>query len=137
MIVRICPMCDSEMKKAHYCDACHTWIWKPQMLDVHYNTETRGLGEVDCAYGDVHDALDHPGYDSGDKKQAERNRREQQAIKRRELLEQRRQARDGALYEKKPAREKASPKNDGKKKATLYLVIAIIIIVIEMLLTNS
>ncbi len=59
MIVRICPMCDSEMKKSHYCDVCHSWIWKPQMLDVHYNSSSRGMGEIDCAYGDEHDAFHH------------------------------------------------------------------------------
>ena len=59
MIVRICPMCDCEMKKSHYCDTCHTWIWKPQMLDVHFNSSTRGLGEPDCAYGEEHDAFHH------------------------------------------------------------------------------
>lgn len=59
MIVRICPMCDCEMKKSHYCDTCHTWIWKPQILDVHFNSSTRGKGEVDCSYGDEHDAFHH------------------------------------------------------------------------------
>lgn len=59
MIVKICPMCDSEMKKAHYCDVCHSFVWKPTILDVHYNTESRGRGEIDCAYGDVHDQNDH------------------------------------------------------------------------------
>ena len=59
MIVRICPLCDSEMKKAHYCDTCHSFVWRPQMLDVHYNTQSRGLGEVDCSYGEEHDHYDH------------------------------------------------------------------------------
>ncbi len=59
MLIKICPLCDSEMKKAHYCDTCHSFVWKPQVLDVHYNTESRGKGEIDCAYGEVHDAHDH------------------------------------------------------------------------------
>lgn len=59
MIVRLCPFCDSEMKKAHYCDACGSFVWKAQKMDIHYNTETRGLGEIDCSYGEVHDARDH------------------------------------------------------------------------------
>ena len=59
MIVKICPLCDSEMKKAHYCDVCHSFVWKPTILDVHYNTESRGRGEVDCAYGELHDKYDH------------------------------------------------------------------------------
>ena len=59
MIVKLCPFCDSEMKKAHYCDACGSFVWKPQKMDIHYNTEARGLGEVDCSYGEVHDARDH------------------------------------------------------------------------------
>lgn len=59
MIVKLCPFCDSEMKKSHYCDACGSFVWKPQKMDIHYNTEARGLGEVDCAYGEVHDVRDH------------------------------------------------------------------------------
>ena len=59
MIVKLCPLCDSEMKKAHYCDVCHSFVWKPQIMDIHYNTDTRGMGEVDCAYGETHDELDH------------------------------------------------------------------------------
>ena len=59
MKVKICPLCDSEMKKAHYCDACKSFIWRPEILDVHYNAEKRGLGEKDCAYGAEHDRSDH------------------------------------------------------------------------------
>lgn len=59
MIVRICPMCDSEMNKRHYCEACRSWIWKPQMLDVHFNSSSRGRGEIDCSYGEEHDAYHH------------------------------------------------------------------------------
>lgn len=59
MKVRICPLCDSEMKKAHYCDVCHSFIWRPDILDVHYNAQQRGLGEEDCAYGAEHDKKDH------------------------------------------------------------------------------
>ena len=59
MIVKLCPLCDSEMKKAHYCDVCHSFVWKPQVMDIHYNTETRGKGEIDCSYGDAHDHYDH------------------------------------------------------------------------------
>lgn len=63
MKVKICPLCDSEMKKAHYCETCNSFIWKPELLDVHYNSESRGMGEVDCAYGSNHDRYDH--YESG------------------------------------------------------------------------
>ena len=59
MIVKICPLCDSEMKKAHYCDVCNSFVWKPTILDVHYNTDSRGRGEIDCSYGEVHDQVDH------------------------------------------------------------------------------
>lgn len=62
MKVRICPLCDSEMKKAHYCDTCKSFIWQPEMLDVHYNAESRGRGEIDCAYGEDHDRYDHESY---------------------------------------------------------------------------
>ncbi|MFR6156087.1 MAG: hypothetical protein ACLUI7_02215 [Coprococcus sp.] len=30
MKVKICPLCDSETKKAHYCDTCHSFIWRPE-----------------------------------------------------------------------------------------------------------
>ena len=53
------PLCDSEMKKAHYCDTCHSFIWRPEILDVHYNAQQRGMGEEDCAYGVSHDQKDH------------------------------------------------------------------------------
>lgn len=59
MKVKICPLCDSEMKKAHYCDTCHSFIWRPEILDVHYNAQQRGMGEEDCAYGVSHDQKDH------------------------------------------------------------------------------
>ncbi len=59
MKVRLCPYCDSEMKKSHRCDVCNSFVWKPNVLDIHYNTEERGLGEVDCAYGSGHDDVHH------------------------------------------------------------------------------
>ena len=59
MKVKICPLCDSEMKKAHYCDTCHSFIWRPEILDVHYNAQQRGMGEEDCAYGVGHDQKNH------------------------------------------------------------------------------
>lgn len=61
MKVRICPLCDSEMKKAHYCDTCHSFVWRPEILDIHYNAQQRGRGEEDCAYGAEHDKKDHHG----------------------------------------------------------------------------
>ena len=65
MKVRICPLCDSEMKKAHYCDTCHSFVWRPEILDVHYNAQQRGMGEEDCAYGAEHDKKDHYGKHNG------------------------------------------------------------------------
>ena len=59
MRVMICPMCDSEMSKMHYCDTCHSFILKPEIMDVHYNAGSRGRGEEDCAYGEEHDRTDH------------------------------------------------------------------------------
>lgn len=56
MLVKLCPLCDSEMKKAHYCDACHSFVWKPIEMDIHYNTNVRGLGEIDCSYSEDHDS---------------------------------------------------------------------------------
>ena len=65
MKVRMCPLCDSEMKKAHYCDTCHSFVWRPEILDVHYNAQQRGMGEEDCAYGAEHDKKDHYGKHNG------------------------------------------------------------------------
>ncbi len=65
MKVRICPLCDSEMKKAHYCDTCHSFVWRPEILDIHYNAQQRGFGEEDCAYGTEHDKADHRGENDG------------------------------------------------------------------------
>lgn len=59
MKVKLCPLCDSEMKKAHYCDVCKSFIWRPEILDIHYNAQERGMGEEDCAYGAEHDVKDH------------------------------------------------------------------------------
>lgn len=48
MKVRICPLCDQPMKKAHRCDYCHSFVWKPQYMDIHYNTDT--IQGKDCSY---------------------------------------------------------------------------------------
>ncbi len=48
MKVRICPLCDQPMKKAHRCDNCHSFVWKPQYMDIHYNTDT--VHGKDCSY---------------------------------------------------------------------------------------
>lgn len=48
MKVRICPLCDQPMKKAHRCDYCNSFVWKPQYLDIHYNTDT--VKGKDCSY---------------------------------------------------------------------------------------
>lgn len=48
MKVRICPLCDQPMKKAHHCDYCNSFVWKPQYLDIHYNTDT--VKGKDCSY---------------------------------------------------------------------------------------
>ncbi|MCI6018279.1 MAG: hypothetical protein MRZ59_05455 [Clostridiales bacterium] len=50
MLIRMCPLCDHEMKKRHYCETCGSFIWKPELLDVHLNEESRGYGEENCAY---------------------------------------------------------------------------------------
>lgn len=46
MLIRMCPLCDHEMKKHHYCDTCHSFIWQADMVDVHLNPESRGYSEV-------------------------------------------------------------------------------------------
>ncbi len=62
MLARICPLCDSVMTRPHYCDTCHSFVWKPDMLDIHYNVnsdEGRKLGGIDCSSGSSHDRIDH------------------------------------------------------------------------------
>lgn len=53
MKTRICPLCDQPMKKAHRCDSCNSFIWKPMYIDIHYNTN--GAMEQDCSY----DTIEH------------------------------------------------------------------------------
>lgn len=48
MKTRICPLCDQPMKKTHHCDYCHSFIWKPLYLDIHYKTGSES--EDDCSY---------------------------------------------------------------------------------------
>lgn len=77
MKIKLCPLCDSEMKKSHYCDCCHSFIWHPEIVDIHYNAESRNLGEEDCAYGSIHDQYDHDSSTSGKKKQKQQSRNRQ------------------------------------------------------------
>lgn len=54
MKTRICPLCDQPMKKAHHCDYCNSFVWKPMYLDIHYKTGYDS-GE-DCSYSQkLHD----------------------------------------------------------------------------------
>ena len=53
MKTRICPLCDQPMRKQHHCDICHSFVWKPVYLDIHYST-AEFQGE-DCSY----DAMNH------------------------------------------------------------------------------
>ena len=48
MKVRICPLCDQPMNKAHHCDTCDSFVWKPLYLDIHYNTDQ--MQGPDCSY---------------------------------------------------------------------------------------
>ena len=59
MKVRICPYCDHEMNKKHRCGTCGAFVWKAQEQDIHFNSESRGKGEIDCAYAEAHDAVHH------------------------------------------------------------------------------
>lgn len=54
MKTRICPYCDSPMKKPHRCDMCHSFVWKPNILDIHYK---QNVSNKDCAYSLDHDPL--------------------------------------------------------------------------------
>lgn len=57
MKVRICPLCDQPMTKAHHCDSCNSFIWKPQYLDIHYNTDT--MKGQDCSYNSEEHAYNY------------------------------------------------------------------------------
>lgn len=58
MKTRICPLCDHPMTKKHRCDNCNSFIWKPEYIDIHYNSQTTG-GE-DCSYNKKdHDYVYH------------------------------------------------------------------------------
>lgn len=48
MRIRKCPLCDQPMKKQHRCDSCNSFIWKPEYIDVHFNTEV--TGGANCSY---------------------------------------------------------------------------------------
>lgn len=61
MLVRMCPYCDHEMTKRHHCDFCNSFVWKAETMDIHFNTESRGKHEADCAYGAEHDKVHHHG----------------------------------------------------------------------------
>lgn len=50
MKVRLCPYCDSEMKKAHWCDVCHSFVWNAEKMDIHLNTQTPGAKEAQGFY---------------------------------------------------------------------------------------
>ena len=100
MKVKICPLCDSEMKKAHYCDTCHSFIWRPEILDVHYNAQQRGMGEEDCAYGVSHDQKDHRNdiygrFSDALKKEDKKQKNRKKATSHEEVY--------GAVYRKRPA----------------------------------
>ncbi len=49
MRIRMCPYCDHEMTKRHHCDTCNSFVWKADMVDIHFNHDQR-RGDVDCAY---------------------------------------------------------------------------------------
>lgn len=61
MLVRMCPYCDHEMTKRHHCDFCNSFVWKAETMDIHFNSESRGKNETDCAYGTEHDQVHHHG----------------------------------------------------------------------------
>lgn len=62
MKVRICPLCDQPMKKAHHCDTCDSFVWKPLYLDIHYNTDQ--MQGPDCSYHQQEHTCDYDKDDS-------------------------------------------------------------------------
>lgn len=67
MKVRMCPYCDHEMTKRHHCDVCNSFVWKAEMVDIHFNSQSRGRNEADCAYGAAHDQAHHAAAGAGTK----------------------------------------------------------------------
>ncbi len=48
---RICPICDQEMRSAHYCKNCRSWVKEPWVRDVgYYLNERHPAQEADCSY---------------------------------------------------------------------------------------
>lgn len=112
LLVKICPYCDSEMTKPHYCEQCRSFVWKPNVLDIHYNADTRGKGEIDCGYGEVHDRVDH-GIDTETGKKHSRGKPVYNAkTGRYENNGKRRRGRPGRSFEDEAARKSGKKKDD-------------------------
>lgn len=139
MIVRMCPLCDSEMKKPHYCDACHSFIWKPDMIDIHLNTATRGKGEIDCSYGEVHDETDHRADTANERREAEaysRDMKRQQTELDRELHGSRRgkNAVDSAANDN--AEVFGPDSRPARKHGSARLTWAVVLVILILFLSN-
>lgn len=51
MIKRICPICDQEMKSAHYCRNCRSWVKQPYVREANYYlNERHPKTETACSY---------------------------------------------------------------------------------------
>ena len=131
MKVRICPLCDQPMKKAHRCDYCHSFVWKPQYMDIHYNTDT--IQGKDCSYDSK--PHDYEYHDNGSvtmmpsKKKPKKERQPQNFGQRKT---------ESYKDYQKPYRSEASAEKrnaSGKVKLTIILlmVFAIISTVIEVI----
>lgn len=132
MRVKICPLCDSEMKKSHYCDTCKSFIWHPEIVDVHYNAEARGLGEIDCAYGDGHDRHDHQ---SG--RQSGRQSGEEGTSKARTVRRKTKTARNVSSHEEVFGSGSARRREAGKPGQKKSIIAKIVTIVISLNLVGA
>ena len=57
MKTRLCPYCDSVMKKKHRCDMCNSFVLKANVIDVHFNASGSDDRLESCAYDMRHEPL--------------------------------------------------------------------------------
>lgn len=48
---RVCPVCEREMKSAHYCSFCKSWVKEPYIREINYYlNESHPANESSCTY---------------------------------------------------------------------------------------
>lgn len=128
MKVRICPLCDQPMKKAHRCDYCNSFVWKPQYMDIHYNTDT--IQGKDCSYDSK--PHDYEYHDDGSvtmmpSKKKPKKERQPQSFGQRKTESHKE-------YQKPYRSETSVEKRDVPGKAKLAIILLIVFVIISTLI---